>query len=314
MIIIDNILDAAFPNTGTVLTIGSFDGVHLGHRRILDEVKRHAEERNLTSAVITFKPHPRQFFSPGHAPNLLTCDTKKQALLCEAGMDAVLILPFDAEVAAMEPEEFVRRVLVERCNAKAVVVGHDFRFGNKARGDFELLAELAERQAIEVAQAPALLIDGERVSSTFIREQLMLGDLETVLRFLGRPYSVTGIVNSGQQIGSTLGFPTANIRPYHSAMPGIGVYVAEARWRDQRFPAAVNIGVAPTIRNRDLTMEAFILDFSHDLVGETLEVVFLKRLRDEQRFPSVQHLIAQIQQDVTAVRAYFAAQKDSGVQ
>jgi riboflavin kinase/FMN adenylyltransferase len=237
----------------------------------------------------------------------LTHGAKKLELFEEAGISAMFVLRFNAEVAALEPEEFVSEIIVDRCHAKAVVAGHDFRFGRNARGNFELLSALAPKHGFAVEQVPPLLMDGERVSSTLIRERLLLGDLVKAEAFLGRPYSLVGKVVPGRHIGSTIGFPTANIQPHHSAIPAQGVYVCEAKLGDTKYPAAVNIGVAPTIRNEDLTIEAFLLDFSGDIEGMEIELVFRQRLRSEIKFPTVHDLVAQIHRDVEATRAYFSS-------
>lgn len=305
--VIDDIRATPLRGDSVVLTIGSFDGVHLGHRAILDAVTRRAATMNGTPTVLTLRPHPREFFSPDHAPSLLTHDKKKLELFEQAGICAVCFLPFNAEVAALEPEAFVHEIIVDRCAAKAVVVGHDFRFGRNARGNFDTLKQLAPKFGFTIEQVPPLLMDGERVSSTLIRERLLVGDLEKAEAFLGRPYSLVGTVVPGRHIGSTLGFPTANIQPHHSAIPAQGVYICEARIDGATHPAAVNIGVAPTIRNEDLTIEAFIIDFTGNIEGREIELVFRKRLRNEIKFPSVQALIEQIHRDVEAARAFFRA-------
>jgi riboflavin kinase/FMN adenylyltransferase len=303
MIIVDDIRTVETGLPEVVLTVGSFDGVHLGHRSILQLVVEHAKQRNGTAAVLTLRPHPRAFFTPEHAPNLLTTDQKKFALLEEAGIDALFVLPFDATTAALSPDTFARDIIHQRCGAKLLVVGHDFRFGQHADGDYDLLVNIGREAGFDVTEAPALLLDGERVSSTFIREQLLLGDLETVERFLGRPYSMTGVVVPGRQIGVTLGFPTANIHPHHTAIPAKGVYCCEAIVDEDRYAAAVNVGIAPTIRNEDLTIEAFLLNFSGNLESSSIELVFQSRLRDEMKFPSKDALVEQIRRDVEAVRA-----------
>lgn len=309
MHVIDDIRSAPVDLPGLVVTIGSFDGVHLGHRAILDAVVRRARAINGTAAVLTLRPHPREFFSPEHAPSLLTHTAKKLELFGTAGINAVLVLRFNSEVANLEPESFVQEIIVNRCAAKCVVVGHDFRFGRKARGNFDLLRDLAPRLGLEVEQVPPLLMDGERISSTLIRERLLLGDLVKAEAFLGRPYSLVGKVVEGRHIGSTIGFPTANIQPHHSAIPAQGVYICEAKLGGNSYPAAVNIGVAPTIRNEDLTIEAFLLDFSGRIEGHEIELVFRERLRNEIKFPTVQDLIAQIHRDVEATRSYFSKGK-----
>ncbi|NUM54327.1 MAG: bifunctional riboflavin kinase/FAD synthetase [Candidatus Hydrogenedentes bacterium] len=307
MRVIHDIRATRLDDSNPVLTIGSFDGVHLGHRAILDAVVARANANGGTAAVLTLRPHPREFFSPGHAPSLLTHTAKKLELFEQAGIEAVVVLRFDADVAALEPEDFVREIIADRCRAKAVVVGHDFRFGRNARGDFDLLRELSQRHGFDVEQVPPLLMDGERVSSTLIRERLLLGDLEKAEAFLGRPYSLVGRIVPGRHIGSTIGFPTANIQPHHSAIPAQGVYICEAKLAGAQYPAAVNIGVAPTIRNEDLTIEAFLLDFSGNIDGSEIELVFRQRLRSEIKFPTVQDLIAQIHKDVEATRAFFVS-------
>lgn len=296
-------VDRAFPHV--VLTIGSFDGVHLGHRRILDDVVSAARASLGTAALLTMRPHPREFFDPDHAPNLLTSEAKKLELLRDAGLDVMFVLPFNGEVASMEPLEFVERIVCERCRARELVVGHDFCFGRQAQGDYELLAEVGPRYGFTVRQAPPLLVDGERVSSTLIRERILQGDLDKTERFLGRKYSIRGEIVGGRGIGRKLGFPTANIKPHHSAVPAQGVYVAEALMDGERYAAAVNIGIAPTIRQEDLTIEAFLLDFAKDILGYEIELVFHRRLRPEKKFPSYDALIEQIAKDVAVVRDYF---------
>ncbi len=295
--------ERTFPNV--VLTLGSFDGVHLGHRVIIDRVVERAKVAKCTAAILTMKPHPREFFSPEHAPNLLTCDTKKLELFDQAGIGVVFVLAFDAETAAMSPQDFVEQILHERCGAKHMVVGHDCRFGKGAKGDFAFLVETGATFGFTVEQVPALIVDGERVSSTLIRERILQGDLADAERFLGRKYSIVGEVIHGRGIGEKIGFPTANIKPHHSATPAQGVYIAEAVVRGKRLPAAVNIGIAPTIRHEDLTIEAHLLDFHEDIAGESIEIVFHRRVRPEMKFNSIGALIEQIAKDVGETRAYF---------
>lgn len=305
MIVVDDVRASkrVFPHV--VLTIGSFDGVHRGHRRILDDVIRAARESQGTAALLTLSPHPREFFSPENAPNLLTCHDKKLSLLEEAGLDVVFILPFNRDVASLEPLQFIETIIHDRCRAREIFVGHDFCFGKDAKGNYDLLRQAAPHYGYEVRQIPPLLVDGERVSSTSIRERILQGDLEHAERYLGRKYSIRGEVIRGRGVGVTLGFPTANIRPHHSAMPAQGVYIAEVLVDGARHAAAVNIGIAPTVRQEDLLIEAFLLDFQGDLVGKNIELVFHKRVRPEKKFPNYDALIAQITEDVAAVRTYF---------
>ena len=306
MEIIQNVQDTTSEFPHVVLTVGSFDGVHLGHQRVLQELVRVARERNGTAAVLTMRPHPREFFSPDHAPNLLTCDKKKLQLFEEACVDVVFFLPFSAEVARLDHDEFIKHIVQDRCHAKTMIVGHDFCFGRDARGDYAYLKRVGPKRGFEVRQAPPLVIDGERVSSTLIRERVLQGDLEEAEVFLGRKYSLVGRVIPGRGIGAGLGFPTANVEPHHSAVPAQGVYIAEALVRGRRHAAAVNIGVAPTIRQEDIVVEAFILDFHESILGETFEIVFHKRLRSEKKFNTRDDLVRQILEDVEAVRDHFS--------
>ncbi len=308
MIRIDDVrtVSESFPNV--VLTIGSFDGIHLGHRRIIEEVVREARSIQGTACLMSLKPHPREFFAPGNPPNILLADAKKESLLAEAGMDVLFILPFNHDVASMSPDTFLREIVVGRCHAKRVIIGHDFCFGKNAQGDYEYLKEAAPGLGFDVRQIPQCVIQGERVSSTLIREYVLQGEVDKVEIFLGRKYSIAGEIIPGRGVGITLGFPTANIAPHHNAVPAHGVYVADAILDGQCYPAAVNIGVAPTIRNEDIAIEAFILDFTGDIVGKPIELVFHKRLRPEKKFASREELMAAIAQDVATVRHYFDTQ------
>jgi riboflavin kinase/FMN adenylyltransferase len=205
----------------------------------------------------------------------------------------------------MEPEQFIEDLLVRNCGARTVVVGHDCRFGKRARGDAAMLRAQGARLGFAVEEVPPLIIGAERVSSTLVRERVLQGDMEAVAALLGRPYSVTGEVVRGRGIGVTIGFPTANVKPHHSAIPAQGVYIAEAIVDGRRHPAAVNVGIAPTIRAEDLTVEAHLIDFSGDLVGKDIEIVFIRRTRSEKKFRSREELQEQIARDIEATRAHF---------
>ena len=310
MRVIEDVLatQEAFPDV--VLTLGSFDGVHLGHRLILERVVSHAREINGTPAVLTIRPHPREFFSPDHAPNLLTNFKKKIALFDEAGIEAVFTLIFNASTAALQPEEFIEEIIVGRCAAKAMIVGHDCRFGKGAAGDFELLQRLGKQYGFTSERISALVLNGERVSSTLLRERIVEGDMEEAAALLGRHYSLSGTVVKGRGVGATIGFPTANVEPLHSAVPAQGVYIAEVRIEASLHPAAVNIGIAPTLKQEGLTVEAHLIDFSGDLVGQDVEIVFHRRIRPEKKFPSVEELVAQIGRDVETARVYLSRKSE----
>ncbi len=292
-----------FPNVA--LTIGSFDGIHLGHQRIIAEVIRAARAMNGTAAVMTLRPHPREFFAPANAPNILISHAKKEEILAQLGVDVLYVLPFTADVASMTPDAFLQEILLDRCRAKALVVGHDFSFGKNASGDFTFLQQKAAEYGFEVRQAPQVVVQGERVSSTLIRERILQGEVDRVEALLGRKYSIVGEVIPGRGVGAKLGVPTANVSPHHNAVPAHGVYVAHAVIEGSAFPAAVNIGVAPTVRNEDIVIEAHLLDFSKNVIGKRIEIVFHKRLRPEKKFPSIHALIEAINADIATVRRHF---------
>lgn len=298
-----------FPNL--VLTIGSFDGVHAGHRVILKNVVDLARRMGGTPAVLTMEPHPREYFSPERAPNLLTSLEKKIQLLADLGIEVVYVLPFDETTASIPAEDFIDEILDRRCHAVAVIVGHDCRFGQGAKGDFHLLEREGADHGFTVQQVAPVMLDAERVSSTLCRERVLQGDLEGIETLLGRKYSLTGTVVTGRGRGHELGFPTANIKPDHSAVPAQGVYIAEAIIDGKAHPAAVNIGIAPTIRHDDVTVEAHVLDYEGDLVGREIEIVFHKRLRSEKKFHTLDALKDQIHADVEATRAWFAQNRAS---
>ena len=288
-----------------VLTIGSFDGVHLGHLRLLEVLTAAAKRRHLIPAVMTLRPHPRSFFFPDEPPFLLTAPEQQEALLRQAGVELLYILPFNARTAAMDRQAFFR-LLVDQCRARALVIGHDFRFGRNAEGNYEYLRDAAAGAGVETTQVQALVIGGQTVSSSLVRELVLAGQMEQVPRFLGRPFSLYGTVISGKGLGSRIGYPTANVSAPHALLPAHGVYAATVRLPEgEHRAAAVNIGIAPTLGGNPPTVEAYLLDFSGNLRGRNLEVIFHHRLRPEFRFPSVEALVRAIDADVEAVRRYF---------
>ena len=305
MQIIENVLNTKeeFPNV--VLTVGSFDGVHKGHQTILRDVVDCAKAINGTPAILTMMPHPREFFAPDNAPNLLTSFDKKRELLEEAGIEVLYILPFNQKTSEMEPEEFIETVLRDHCRVVSLIVGYGCRFGRMARGDIPMLLAFGPDMGFDVKEVEPVIVESERVSSTLIRERILQGDLETVEKLLGRKFSVVGKVEHGRGIGRTIGFPTANVKPYHSAIPAQGVYIAESILNGQAYPSAVNIGIAPTIRNEDITIEAHLLDFDEDISDSEIEIILHKRVRPEKKFFGKEALIEQIALDVKAVRTYF---------
>lgn len=296
----------------SVVTIGVFDGVHRGHARIVRAAAERARERGLRSVVVTFEPHPDEIVRPGGHPPLLTTAHRRVELLEELGSDAVLVVPFTAEQSQEPADEFVRRVLVDGLSAEHVIVGADFRFGHRARGNVALLAELGDKYDFTAEGIP-LVADSDAgtdtITSTRVRAELDAGDVEAAARALGRPHRVEGVVVRGHQRGRALGFPTANLEsPPHSAIPKDGVYagwlVADTdRFPDFRWPAAISIGTNPTFDGVERTVEAYALDRDDlDLYGEHMAVDFLARIRDTLKFESVEALIEEMQRDVSQAR------------
>jgi riboflavin kinase/FMN adenylyltransferase len=274
------------------VAVGSFDGVHLGHREVIRG----------SDSVLTFDPHPTAIVAPQHTPKLLTSLDVKAELVQALGVDELIVIPFDADFAKRSAPEFIDDVLVGSLGATYVSVGENFRFGNRAKGDPQMLAE-DERFSTRVA--PLLEVEGEIVSSSHIRGLVLAGEVEQATRFLGAPFQMRGEVVHGDERGRELGFPTANLIPDDALVcPGHGVYACLANG----LPAAVNIGVRPTfVTGRGELVEAYILDFEGDLYGSELRVDFLSRLRGERRFPSAEALVEQMHRDVERTREIAAA-------
>lgn len=293
---------AAWPRGPLHLAIGVFDGVHRGHRALVAKLKEGARADGASALAATFDPLPIQLLAPGAPPSALSDAEGRARRLHEAGADHVVVFTFDEAFAALEPEEFFRRV-VSAGDVKRIVVGEDFQFGHERRGDTKTLAALGARYGCALDVMPPIAIDGEVVSSTRIRNALLAGDVESAARLLGRPYDVRGTVVHGAKRGRALGFPTVNLAiPRERLLPRDGIYAMWVRVRDQDVAAAASLGVRPTFGGGDRTLEAFLLDWSGELYGDTLEARFVKRLRDELRFASAQELSTQIERDVEETR------------
>lgn len=285
------------------VTIGNFDGVHLGHRAILDRLKAHAAAAAATPAVITFDPHPQAVLR-GHAPLALTTRERRLELLAEAGVPTVLVIPFDRSLSLVEPEAFVDETLVRSLAATAVVVGENFRFGHKARGDTAMLATMGRHLGFSFEAVPLTELEGRPVSSSSIRKAIAGCDLDWANRALGRAHRVPGRIVRGKGRGVGLGFPTANIEPPDNfCLPGLGIYAGHLIVGDQRLVSAISVGTNPTFgSDNPVTLEAYALDFEGDLYGEEGEIEFAAYLRPERAFPSGADLAEAIEHDVTEVR------------
>lgn len=286
------------------VAIGNFDGIHLGHQALVGAAVADARADSGTAMVLTFDPHPAKVIAPERAPRTLLTLEQRAEILAELGIDVVAVLPFDAALAALAPDAFVRDILVRGLGAKVVVVGERFRFGHARAGDAALLAQLGAQWGFRVHALPVVLLDGLPVSSSRIREALGDGDVVAAARLLGRPFFIDGRVVRGDGRGRLLGVPTANLETPNQALPANGVYAAWARIERaaDRRPCVVNLGQRPTFEGRGSSLEAHLLGFEGDLYGASMRLWFVRRLRDERRFASAEALVEQIRRDIEDAR------------
>jgi len=295
------------------LTIGNFDGVHKGHQAILDRLRRAADARALVACVLTFEPHPREFFAPQSAPTRLTSLREKLELLGERGIARAHVQRFTRSFASMPAEAFVERVLYGTLRARWILIGDDFRFGTRRTGDVTLLRALGERFGFEVETIPTIEDGGRRVSSSSVREALSAGDIARAQTLLGRPYSISGRVMHGNRVGRELGYATANIQLQHNRPPLMGIYAvrvhglrAEDGSPRPAHDGVASLGVRPTIDSAgQAVLEVHLFDFAGELYRSHLRVDFLHKIRDEQKFPDLESLRLQIARDCEAARAYL---------
>ena len=283
------------------VTVGVFDGVHLGHQELLRRLATEAAARSAVATVVTFEPHPLAVLAPEKSPERLMTSERRLQLLLESGAAAVASLRFDRRTAALSPEEFVREVLVGELRTRVAVVSAAFRFGSGARGDAAALRRIGNEQGIETVEIRPVTTNGRRVSSTRIRTALRAGDVTTAAELLGRPHLVEGVVERGIGRGRTLGFPTANLGGIEVLLPAEGIYAAWAEWEGNRRPAAVHVGRRLTFEGAS-TVEAHVLDFDGELYGRRMALGLVRRLRDDVRFAGPAELAAQIARDVAATR------------
>lgn len=288
-----------------VLTVGNFDGLHLGHRKILRGVVERARATGALAAAVTFDPHPLKVLRPGEAPPLIATLPQRLAGLEQLGLDAVLVLRFDVELSRLSPEEFVLGILVEKLGLSAILVGQNFRFGHQQAGDVRLLGELGRRFGFKVESVPPVVVRREVVSSTAIRQAVQEGRVERAARLLGRPFMLSGKIRSGSGRGAQLVFPTLNLDPEQELRPAIGVYATETRVCGRLYRSATNVGVRPTFDGKGLTIESHLFDFSEKVAAGPMEVFFWKRLREERKFSGPEALRAQITKDLARARRFF---------
>lgn len=294
---------------GCVATIGNFDGVHRGHQAILKRLRERASELNLPSCVVVFEPQPREFFAPDSAPVRLARLRDKAQLLAASGVDIVLCLAFNRRLRELSAAQFVDQVLIKGLAVRHLEIGDDFRFGCDRAGDFEFLQRSALEHGFTLEAASTIELGGARVSSTAVRQALAEADFALAERLLGRPFTIAGRVLHGQKLGRQLGTPTANIQLKRRRPPLHGVYLVSTRLDGKRVPGVANIGLRPSVTGDGRAhLEVHLLDYSGDLYGRRLTVEFHHKLRDEQRFASLEALKTAIDADITAARAYWLGQ------
>ncbi|MDH5395537.1 MAG: bifunctional riboflavin kinase/FAD synthetase [Gammaproteobacteria bacterium] len=295
-------------NAGCVATIGNFDGVHLGHQAVLGQLAEKAAELRLVTTLITFEPQPMEYFVPEKVPARLTRFREKILALQRYSVDRVCCLAFNDKLAKLTAEEFIQDILVKRLNVKYLVVGDDFRFGLNRAGNFDTLVDAGKKFGFQVVSMHTFEIDGTRVSSTRIRTALEQGDMTSAEKLLGRSYRMSGRVAHGEKLGRELGFPTANIHLHRHASPVQGIFAVEVFGLDNEpLQGVASVGTRPTVNETKALLEVYLFDFNQDIYGRHIQVSFLKKLRDEAKFDSLDALVKQIQSDVDQAQAYFAA-------
>jgi riboflavin kinase/FMN adenylyltransferase len=289
------------PVKNAVVTIGTFDGVHLGHRKLIHKVREIADSIRGETVVLTFFPHPRMVLYPNeHGLELLNTITEKKALLAEAGVDHLIIHPFDKEFAEHSSSEFIREVIVNKLKTKKLVIGYDHHFGKKREGNFNDLLRLAPELGFEVEKIEEEDVNNIAVSSTQVRNALKKGDIDTATAYLGRPYTLSGKVVHRNKLGRTIGFPTANLQVAedYKLIPAEGVYVVEVELGQEKYYGMLSIGRRPTVeQNGELSVEVYILDFNREIYGEEITLHFLKWVRADKKFNGIEELKQQIEND-----------------
>jgi riboflavin kinase/FMN adenylyltransferase len=303
MEILHSISDLASLPGPLFLAIGVFDGVHRGHQAVISTSASHANAENGTAVVVTFDPHPMKVLRPERAPHLLTATQHKIALIRGLGVRHLLIIKFDQEFAATEPEDFVHHLVLNSKPLREICVGHEWSFGNNRRGNLDLLKKLGAGNGFNVVGIPPVTVNDRVVSSTAIRKAVQAGDFPKAAEMLGRDYTILGTVVGGDNLGKKIGFPTANLSAHSEQFPPDGVYFAEAALDGTIYPGVVNLGVRPTVTEKtDRILEIHLFDFDRDIYGKDLEVRFVRFLRPELKFENIETLVRQITIDVQQAR------------
>jgi riboflavin kinase / FMN adenylyltransferase len=300
------------PGMPHAVTIGNFDGLHLGHQAMLTRLLDVARARDLPSCVLSFEPHPREFFAPAQAPARLSSLREKAEMLRGRGIDRLHVFRFNRAFSSLSADQFIEQVLVRTLQARYVLVGDDFRFGAKRAGDFALLERAGRQFGFDAEFLPTVEVAGERSSSTAVRAALAAGELQHAARLLGRPYSISGRVVHGDKLGRDIGFPTANIQLKHNRPPLLGIFAVELYGLNgQPLPGVASLGVRPTVKGADAApvLEVHLFDFNADIYNRRVRVDFLHKLRDEEKYPDLPSLVAQIGRDVDNAKRFLAQRR-----
>jgi riboflavin kinase/FMN adenylyltransferase len=292
---------------GCVATIGNYDGLHLGHRQVLEQLVGRARQLDLPSLVMCFEPTPQEFFLGGKAPPRLSSFRDKFDQLAASGVDRFLCVRFDKELSVMPADDFVRILLVDGIDVRHLVVGDDFRFGHHREGNFSTLVEAGQRFGFAVVDTPSFKVDNERVSSTTIRNALAIGDLDRASQMLGCRYTMSGRVTHGDQLGRQLGYSTANIRPGRWRPPLEGVFAVRVEGLGEPRDGVANLGTRPTVDGRELLLEVHIFDFDRNIYGQRIRVEFIAHLRNETRFDDIGMMTRQMNRDADTARQILSA-------
>ena len=294
----------------SIVTVGVFDGLHIGHQAVIQQVLTQAKKFNLASFVLTFDPPPLAFLAPERCPPALTTLPKKIEILEQLGVDAVVFARFDAYLQQMSPDTFVQQVLLQRLHARQVIVGYDWQFGKGRSGNAEALKQLGDQYQFDVMIVGPVQLYDKPVHSTRVREAIAGGNLDFTSELLGRRYSIMGEVVKGEGRGRQIGFPTANIDAGNQMLPPSGVYAVQVKLEDCMFAGVLNMGTRPTFDGEKFQIETHLFDFKKMIYGEEIEISFIKKIRTERRFPTPEMLVNQIKQDVTMAKAIIKRMKD----
>lgn len=306
MLLITDLNKITSPFSNSIITLGNFDGLHLGHQALIKMIIDRAKETGAKSLVVTFRPHPLKILAPDKCPPLISIYEEKIRLFEKLGIDVLVKIPFTLDFSSMTPKDFVKEILCNLLGAKEIFVGSNYRFGKGREGNIRMLKELGEELGFKVREVEQVSLNGEVISSTKIRNLLKDGDVEHAARLLGRDYAITGVVIKGDGRGKGLGFPTANIASKHAIIPSDGVYAVRLFARDKYYDGVANIGLRPTFEKKELAIEVHIFDFNEDLYGEEISVFFIKKIREEKRFESIDALIKQINSDIGVAKSILS--------